>query len=218
MTIIERPTRRVLPTRQQTIGAVVLHSTGQTDLDKVLRYYTSPKGLQPHWLVSVAGIAYRIVDENTVAYHASFVDQEKELYAKGFAEWSHWRWLETQRKAIRESGPCPAYAEWRTVWPTLESPLDLAATGARPNSVSIGIELEEPTKKERTEDKYTEAQYEMLYGLLGLICHRHDIPRDRHHILGHQDISPMRRSDDKRGGWDPGPINWDRLFAGILTI
>ncbi len=51
---------------------------------------------------------------------------------------------------------------------------------------------------------YTEAQYEALAALVDDICSRHDIQKDRHHILGHEDYA-SRKSD-------PGELfDWTKI-------
>lgn len=53
---------------------------------------------------------------------------------------------------------------------------------------------------------YTDAQYEALNALVADICERNNIPRDRQHVIGHQEFSPHKK--------DPGELfDWDRILS-----
>lgn len=55
---------------------------------------------------------------------------------------------------------------------------------------------------------YTEAQYEALDELLKDITDRWNIPRDRRHILGHEEYKPSKS--------DPGELfDWDRVMKNL---
>ena len=65
------------------------------------------------------------------------------------------------------------------------------------NDYSIGIELEGSD-----DTAFTEAQYEVLNGLLTVLCAAYPIES----VVGHSDIAPGRKTD-------PGPrFDWDRLI------
>lgn len=216
MYLIDFPTKRKLPTRSSPIRAVVLHTTGETDLDKILDFYTSPTGFQPHYLIETHGTVRRTAAETLVAYHAAHHAAERAAYERGFSYWSNIDWDEKKNAPVNYGKFFPGYTVWNTRWRSqgLESPLDLI-TGGSPNSVSIGIELQQPDYP--TPTIFTEEQYQALDELLADVTARHRIPRDRKHILGHYDVGPMRRTTAKTpGGWDPGgKFNWDRALHVI---
>jgi N-acetyl-anhydromuramoyl-L-alanine amidase len=73
----------------------------------------------------------------------------------------------------------------------------------RCNDFSIGIELEG-----EDETPYTDAQYEVLIGVLAELLHSYETLSARE-IAGHSDLSPGRKTD-------PGPaFDWLRLYDGL---
>ena len=89
-------------------------------------------------------------------------------------------------------------------------------TGAHPNFRSVGIELQQPEKAGPA--IFTDEQYAALIELVGQVAARQAIPLDREHLLGHYDVSPLRRST-KKGGWDPGEaFDWARLLAAFQNV
>lgn len=208
--VIDTPTRRQLPERLKPPTCVVIHGTGEVDLDRILAWYTSASGLQPHYFITATGSIRRIVDEQRVAYHAGLDPAEVELYRQGWEVWSRHVWKD--KRAHDLGVEQPRYRSWRDQWRRtvdVQSPLDLI-TGVRPNLVSVGIEvqsLEQPTR-----EVFEPAQYQALASLLVDVCGRWKIPLDRDHVLGHQDVSPLRRTT-AGGGYDPGErFSWARLW------
>lgn len=56
---------------------------------------------------------------------------------------------------------------------------------------------------------FTNEQYASLISLLNDICGRWNIPKDRDHIIGHEEYSSSRKTD-------PGELfNWDKVISGI---
>jgi hypothetical protein len=71
------------------------------------------------------------------------------------------------------------------------------------NSDSIGIENEGYAYRAG----WTDAQYRSLAALVRGLCNRYRIPKDRHSIVGHDQVS-------SRGKVDPGPyFDWTRFLA-----
>lgn len=205
--IIGALTQRQLPKRTHPIEAVIVHTTGDTDLDKILRFYESPDGLQPHYVIDVDGVIRRIVMEDHIAWHCKIDPAEARLYQLGYSEWSTWTWR--YDRPVHLGNEFPGYRFWRADWAGMESPLELV-TGSHPNSSSIGIELQQPDKP--TADVFTDAQYDALTALLQDVHEREGVPLDRRHLLGHSDCSPMRRCN-AAGGWDPGQrFSWNRVW------
>lgn len=185
---------------------MVLHGSGETDLDKCINWYTHPRGNQPHYLVTAIGSIRRFVDEDHVAYHAGRKPAES-IYHQGFAVWSRYVWRDNDaHDAMIEQ---PRYRTWRETWPGRESPFDLI-TGASPNQRSIGIEVQ--SLDHPTPVVFEPIQYKALAELLVDVCGRWKIPIDREHVIGHYDVSPLRRSGPG-GSYDPGErFSWDRLW------
>jgi N-acetyl-anhydromuramyl-L-alanine amidase AmpD len=216
MNLIDFPTKRQLPRRTLPISAVVIHTTGETDLDAILGFYSSANGYQPHYLIETLGTVRRIVQEDHVAYHAAIYASEAAAYQRGFGHWSTLTWDAVTEQPKAFGGVYPGYATWKATWlkGATSSPLDLVTRG-HPNAVSIGVELQQPTQAELTPDIFTFAQYEALAELLTDVSGRNTLPLDRRHLLGHYDVSPMRRSTS-RGGWDPGErFNWNHLLTQL---
>lgn len=210
MHFVDSPTRRKLPARPGAIACAIIHSTGNPDVEACLRYYRSDDGLQPHWMIGPDGAKYRIVDEGLVAYHAALKPEESELYRRGWSTWSTRTWDAPKDRSRDTGAEFPGYRGWRETWlAEAQSPLELVS-GAKPNAVSIGIELVPPQKP--TAAVFTPVQYEALAELLADRAPVHGFALDRQHVLGHQDVSPLRRCG-RDGGWDPGRgFDWGRLW------
>jgi N-acetyl-anhydromuramyl-L-alanine amidase AmpD len=209
MIIIDTPTKRVLPVRSTPPVAFVVHTTGETDLDNILAFYTDLDGYQPHYMIETIGTVRRIVADDLVAYHAKIDKAEAGLYRLGWANWSQWDWHDGAPRHLGQE--FTGYRTWRDTWRPkgIGSPLDLV-TGDHPNNRSIGIELQQPTDPGPL--VFTEDQYKALAELLRDAGGRLGVRLDREHVLGHYDVSPMRRSTF-RGGWDPGELfSYNHLF------
>ena len=55
---------------------------------------------------------------------------------------------------------------------------------------------------------YTEAQYETTAELVRYLARKYDIPLDRQHIIGHDEVPGSRDAGQSTQHWDPGPY-WD---------
>lgn len=206
--IIGALTQRELPERPHPAIAAVVHTTGSTDLAKIMAFYRDPKGLQPNDCIATDGTIYRIAWEDRIAYHCKIDPAEARLYQRGYAEWSTWIWKNERPEHVGDEWS--GYRTWRDTWRAeCQSPLDLV-TGAHPNTVSHGIELQQPEKP--TKDIFTDAQYDALARRLEDLHATIGLQLDRRHVLGHSDCSPMRRCT-AAGPWDPGrAFNWNRVW------
>jgi len=160
-------------------------------------------------MISIEGRIYKFVEEDHIAYHAKIEKKEAELYSKGYNTWCEYVWK--QNKPVHKGQEFTGYRTWRDTWlpKKISSPLDLVS-GRSPNTASVGIELQ--ASKTPTKDIFTDEQYAALQELVKDISLRHNIHISRTRLLGHYDVSPMRRSTSK-GGWDPGDrFSWNRLF------
>lgn len=215
--LLKTPTKNQLqPRKLSRIRAIIIHTTGATDLDKVCAYYGgSDEKVNPHYLINTTGLVRQFSDEDRIAYHCKLWPSERAVYEKGYGVWSRYKWQKPE--AIETDAELPNYAQWKATFPTLRSPLELP-TGGSPNANSIGIELLQPLPEQVTKGIFLDEQYEALALLLGDITHRLELPRDHRTILGHYDVSPLTRSDSK-GGWDPGrDFDWLRVLSRLRNL
>lgn len=212
--IIGALTARKLPERGYPIKAIVVHTTGDSDFNKIMTWYERPDGLQPHYMIDVVGTIRRLVFEDHIAWHCMIKPLEARLYQRGYAEWSCWNWPLNKDAPVNFGGEFSGYSLWRDTWRArFQSPLELI-TGDHPNSVSVGIELQATDKP----GVFLPAQYQALAELLVDVATRNGIPLDRDHVLGHQDCSPMRRCSSS-GPWDPGAaFDWNRLWDLVRQV
>jgi N-acetyl-anhydromuramyl-L-alanine amidase AmpD len=215
--IVENPTQAPLPNRTQDVKAIIIHTTGSgSTWQQIVNLYTAADGVGPHYAIQLDGTIHRFAAETRVAWHAGLSTRERQLYEQGYGVWSHWHWGLSDATAVDTGSEYAGYKTWKDMWRVAgkESPLDLP-TGSHPNNVTIGIECQQPGDADITADIFTDAQYTSLIALVADIVRRYSLPLDRLSLMGHYDVSPMRRSTT-RGGWDPGDaFNWDRLFNGV---
>lgn len=208
MNIIDVRSARILPNRSYPASRVIVHSTGETDLAAVIKFYTSPGAVCPHYVIAHDGTINKIVPEDHVAWHVAYAPGVAATYGKGLQEWQRWRMRAGKLDMSAREG---YYAAWTARWPGLEDPRTLA--GPRPNYMSIGIELqalEAPTRR-----IFTDAQYAALVELTSDICKRLSIVPSQRTVFGHSDADPIARSND-RGQWDPGALfDWHTVSAGV---
>ncbi len=74
------------------------------------------------------------------------------------------------------------------------------------NMHSIGIEHEGYAIKDGS--WYTEPQYESSAALVKYLAAKYDIPLDREHIIGHDEVPGVLDANVRSQHWDPGPF-WD---------
>ncbi|MEJ1196527.1 MULTISPECIES: N-acetylmuramoyl-L-alanine amidase [unclassified Streptomyces] len=74
------------------------------------------------------------------------------------------------------------------------------------NMHSIGIEHEGYAIKDGS--WYTEPQYESSAALVKHLAGKYDIPLDREHVIGHDEVPGVLDAKVKAQHWDPGPF-WD---------
>ena len=73
------------------------------------------------------------------------------------------------------------------------------------NAKAVGIKHEGFAAKETW---YTEAKYHASAKLVGSLARKYDIPPDRVHVLGHDNVPGTTPAAIKGMRWDPGPY-WD---------
>lgn len=209
--IIDTPTERELLKRSKPPRAVVVHTTGATNLERIIRYYRSKDGLQPHYMIDLSGAVRRFVDEGKVAYHCAIKDARARLYQLGYATWREWTWDKNKLEPVHQGQEFSGYRAWREKHFARgrQSPLDLV-TGAHPNATSVGIELQQP--EQPGPNIFTPAQYSALAELLVDIGGRYGLVLDAETVLGHYDCDPMNRCN-AGGSTDPGrDFAWNILW------
>lgn len=199
--------KRTLKKRILPVKAVVVHNTGEQDEDQIVKFYDLGKAM-PHYFITYLGAVYQFVDEGQIAYHCGMRTEEIDLYQRNV--WRAFTWPLGVFLPYLAPQKHTAYAEWDQRWPGLASPMDVLGT-QRTNGITVGIELQNPTSKIRTQDQYTDPQYHAASELIACIAARHGLMVCQSCVVGHYDLSPLRRATVKRGNWDPGPINWKRL-------
>ena len=217
MKIVQLPSKVGHRGRRKPLVCHIIHTTGDTDHDKIVRYYqadgTNHQGIGPHYYIAYDGTIYQFVPESEVAYHAGYTgdgdDNQKAIYEKGREVWT---------RRINEAPwilktPFVGYNTWFQRWgDEHQSPLTLVTAGA-PNDSSIGIEIQEP--EHRQPEKFFDAQYISLIELLKTSAARNGLLLDRKHVLGHYDVNPIVRAG-KDGDRDPGEaFNWQRVLSTL---
>ncbi|MGW6538126.1 N-acetylmuramoyl-L-alanine amidase [Streptomyces sp. NPDC055051] len=80
------------------------------------------------------------------------------------------------------------------------------------NLHGVGIELEGYAAQGST--WFTPAQYKATAALVNHLAERFDVPLDRRHIIGHDNVLPPRPALAPDAHWDPGPYwDWEKFMA-----
>ena len=207
MNFIEHKHNRILPRRINNATHIILHATGETNLDAIIRFYCSPGAVCPHYIISYNGDIHAIISEDSIAWHTAYSTAHTELYKLGFSEWSKWR---IKSGALEKSAKSDFYAQWHARWPDIDDPRNLCSS--KPNFSSIGIEmqsLENPTDK-----IFTPQQYATLTHLLKSISLRRFINLNKNSVLGHSDVDPISRFN-----WDPGSkFDWNFVYSSFNEL
>ena len=208
MNIIDHTKARTTPARYKDPFQIIIHNTGDTDAAKIIKYYTTPKSLCPHYVVDPSGTIHRIVPETNVAWHIAYNDAVAALYDKGVNVWKRWR---KRNGALEETASDTYYDSWFARWPNVSDPRSIA--GPKPNYSSVGIEL--VALRKPTERVFTDEQYIALQELIAAISVSCRIPIARQSVFGHSDADPISRFNN-RGSWDPGAaFDWNAIYAAF---
>lgn len=227
--------RRILPgaaklrRRSMPPTGIVIHTTGRglsgkacqiagpdadaSDIDDaaIAHYENGSLPFFGHWLIGWGGAIYQLADDSLRAHHSGalglhyddrgWMDIAKPLVAKGAS---------TPRRHGRPGHV--VYDWWLSRWGEIySSPLQMVS-GREPNATTIGVDL-----LPRLDGTYVPEQVAALRWLIRKLCEDHGIPRDRRHILGHEDVDPCARGTILRKDriigipWDPGPLDWSAL-------
>lgn len=215
MTFVDSYLSRLPVQRATSPVAIIIHQTGETDLDKIIKYYTTNTSrIAPHYMVEWHGSVRRFVPEERRANHCAMPSEEAKLYAKGYDVWSRWLWDHKSNRPMPASGEQPNYAAWKKQWHDRgrQSPLELV-TRDNPNGLSIGIEVQRPLYL--TDKFFSSEQYEVLSQLVSDTCRRHGIPVARDRVLTHSDVCPLRRTNNKGPNDPPLSFDYNLLWSGM---
>lgn len=104
---------------------------------------------------------------------------------------------------------------WPDRFPGLQSPLDLDAfKGGNINKNTWALDILAPPPG----GKYTDVQHIMAARICHYVHTSFNLPLDTLHIMGHEDINPLDRSN-ARGGWDVGPEwDWEFFWKIVRTL
>jgi len=207
MNIIDHSQKRKMQARAVAPKCAIIHNTGQTDSERVLRYYLVGSAC-PNYVIDHDGTVHKIVADDKVAWHIAYSKAINALYDKGQSEWQKWRKRDGELERTANDG---YYQSWVERWPGVSDPRELV--GPRPNYSSVGIELmalHKPTPR-----VFSDEQYVALVELLSDVCGRLMISPSQRSIFGHSDADPISRFNSS-GSWDPGAtFDWDFVRASL---
>lgn len=197
------PRPRDVDDRSAPVFGVVIHTTGSgiveqavklkvNPLDHAVAYYLKPDSYFPHYVIGWDGHCVQVADERERAQHVGLSAADRQLYLSG-------RWKNRLATEL--------VLRWVTRWPGFASPSALYP-GPSVNNVYLGCELTPLLKRDPVYGFFTVEQHKMVAMLARDIGERHGLPSywwTTSRLLGHEDVSPLTRSD-KGGGWDPGAL------------
>lgn len=215
-----------------TIKRVVLHITGNDSFNAVKNSFVNGAA-SAHYLVDKNGQLFQFVSEDHKAWHSGIRQFVQQLYAKGDGSWRKYlRYFSWSREypanaryfdqnlnpvpegssaalVAREDGRAwPQFSYFDERWGSNADPVGWLVDGTNPNNSTIGIEVLSYGSKSADPSVYTDKMYDTLALLVDEICARHQIPKTREFVVGHEDVNPV-----ERWGWDPNRgFDWDRVL------
>jgi len=191
---------------------------------------SSTEQASAHYLVKKDGTLVQFTKDSERSWHAGIKNYVQSLYDTGTLSWKkylrYFGWYTgypadakyvksdltvattpAQRALVARSDDSdwPAYSYWETRHGSRTSPINYDVS-TDPNGYSIGIEL--LTVGGTSAKKYEDGLYTGLHALLKDLCQKYEIPVDRSHIVGHEDVNPV-----ERWGWDPNSgFDWTRAL------
>lgn len=209
---------------------IVVHITGTENLASVKNAFLTEER-SAHYLVDREGNIHQFVPDSGRAWHAGIKASLAALYKKNDGSWRNYTFYYSWYKypaGIKyfdgEANPLPdakgavlvgpsAGGAWSYYdyfdkrWGDLKQPFNFDKN-VDPNNYAIGIELLSVGNAKPGLPHYPEALYRGLERLLRNLCKKYKIPRDRQHIIGHEDVDPCAR-----WGWDPHQgFDWERVL------
>jgi N-acetyl-anhydromuramyl-L-alanine amidase AmpD len=216
---------------------IIIHITGTDDFQVVHdRFSNSSGGASAHYLIKKDGTIIQYAKDKYRAWHAGIQSYIKNLYDYNDGRWKkylrYFSWYSgygtdikylkadlsiatntSERKLVSKNDESNwgYYSYWDERYNSLQSPVNYEINND-PNSYSIGIEL--LTVGGNSSEKYEDGLYTGLYILLDDLCDKYDIPFDKEHIIGHEDVNPV-----ERWGWDPNSgFDWERVLSSKLVF
>ena len=218
------------------IERVVIHITGNPNFETVRSGFMRAGGASAHYLIEPNGQLHQFVSEERRAYHAGIKSFVRKLYDRNDGQWRkykrHFSWAGTghypngsifydadlkpvsdrskaQLVGRADGSEWPAYRYFDSLWGRVNLPVGYAPHHKDPNDYSIGIELLSYGAKRASPEHYSPEMYHTLRALVDDICRRHNIPKSRTNICGHEDVNPV-----ERWGWDPNQgFDWNQLIS-----
>ena len=163
-----------------------------------MAYYLKPDSYFTHYVIGYDGHCVQVADERERAQHVGLSASDRSAYLSG-------AWKKKLATGTAE--------RWAQRWPAFASPMHLFP-GKSVNNVYIGCELTPLLKRDPLFGLFTQAQHQMVAMLARDIGERHGLPDhwwQTSRLVGHEDVSPLTRSD-RGGGWDPGALRVDPNF------
>lgn len=227
----ESPCKGARPSDISKPTHIVIHITGTNDFKSVYNRFMTPKQASAHYLVDRDGNIHQFVRDADRAWHAGIQSARVKLYAKNDGSWRKYKvyfswssypagskYLDASFNEVSDKATAQFVAKadgshWSDYdyfekrWGTTDEPYYFSQN-KDPNNYSIGIELLSVGAAKAGADVYPEALYTGLDKLLTNLCKKYKIPRDRQHIIGHEDVDPCAR-----WGWDPNQgFDWERVL------
>lgn len=192
--VVDRKEAKAFGVVVHTTGTGVLERSkklGISPLECAISIYTTPGANFAHYCIDHDGMIVQVADEKEKAPHAGIGKADRALYKSG-------EWRTKVSRTVLDL--------WWRRWPDFSSPLSFFP-GRSVNEVYLGIEL--IPLSDRT---FSEEQYDALGRLLIDMSTRHGFGLWSTRVVGHEDLEPLSRWDNK-GGWDPGALRASPRFS-----
>lgn len=216
------------------IRRVVIHVTGTGTFEPVRStFMTGSAKTSAHYVLDQDGTLSQFVSEDSAAHHAGIQSAVKALYDRPQNDWRkylrYYSWYKgypsnavyvdanlnpvsagvTPTFVRRADGADhPVYDYFDDRWPGETLPIGYLEDNKSPNQHTIGIEIVSYGRSYPDPVAYSDAMYTKLAELVDDVCIRHNIPKARPFVLGHEDVNPVQRF-----GWDPAQgFEWDRIL------
>ncbi len=212
---------------------IVITLTRNNSYNKSVELYTKTDSdgdlRSVHYLINTDGTIVQLVKDCDMAYHAGIQDYVQSLYNQNNSEWKKYiryysdggypkdaKYYYLENEVLTETNRdnpqtelvgksdgrnWPHYSYWNDQY---SAPVNYSNTSSDPNEYSIGIALQTPGGT----GKFPDGLYIGLDKLLTDLCSRYGIPRNRTHIVGHEEVNPVESWGAPGNGFD-----WIRALA-----
>ena len=198
---------------------------GQDPVARAVSYYAQTRGTHYvcGWGGHTAGDLQQVAEDDR--YRANGVGMGKQRESVRLGRWPN-------------DLPAAVVAQWRLRWPNQANPMALLPGTKTANEPYVHVEMipavvpwcnagrglpATTPSPMRQGLRYTAGQHDSIVDLSVDIATRHNWPDvwwETPRLLGHEDLSPITRSD-RNGGWDPGGMraepwfDWDYVRSAI---